>query len=58
MYEGAIELDVPIHFVINRGSGNARFDVRIDYQACSPTECHPPAALVTSFDVPEQAVPA
>lgn len=57
VYEGALEVDVPIHFVINRGSGNARFDVRIEYQACSATECHPPSALVTSFDVPEEAVP-
>lgn len=58
VYDGALELDIPIHFVINRGSGSARFDVRIDYQACSPTECLPPSALVTSFDVPEEAVPA
>ncbi len=58
VYEGALELDLPIHFVINRGSGSARFDVRIDIQACSSTECLPPSALVTSFDVPEQAVPA
>lgn len=58
VYEGALELDIPIHFVINRGSGNARFDVRIEYQACSTTECHPPSALVTSFDVREEAVPA
>jgi len=58
VYGGALELDIPIQFVINRGSGSARFDVRIEYQACNPTECHPPSALVTSFDVPEEAVPA
>ena len=58
VYEGALELEVPIHFAINRGSGSMRFDVRIEYQACSETECHPPSALVTSFDVPEEAVPA
>lgn len=58
VYEGALELDIPIHFVINRGSGNVRFDVRIDYQTCSSTECLSPSAVVTSFDVPEEAVPA
>ena len=58
VYEGVVELEIPIHFVINRGSGNVRFDVRVDYQACSATECLPPSALVTAFDVPEEAVPA
>ena len=58
VYEGVVELDIPIHFVINRGSGNVRFDVRIDYQTCSSTECLPPSAVVTSFSVPEEAVPA
>lgn len=58
VYEGPLELDIPLHFVINRGSGNARFDVRIEFQACSASECQPPSALVTSFDVPEEAVPA
>jgi DsbC/DsbD-like thiol-disulfide interchange protein len=58
VYEGTLELDIPIHFVMNRGSGSARFDVRIEYQACSATECLPPSTLVTSFDVPEEAVPA
>ena len=57
VYEGTLELDIPIHFAINRGSGSARFDVRIEYQACSTTECHPPSALVTSLDVPEEVVP-
>ncbi len=58
VYEGALALDIPIHFVINRGSGNAHFDVHVKLQACSATECHPPSALVTSFDVPEEAAPA
>jgi DsbC/DsbD-like thiol-disulfide interchange protein len=58
VYGGALALDIPMHFVLNRGSGNARFDVRIEFQACSATECRPPSALVTSFDVPEEAVPA
>lgn len=58
VYEGALELDIPIHFVIDRGSGSARFDVRTQYQACSATECLPPSVLVTSLDVPEAAVSA
>lgn len=57
-YEGPVELYVPIHFAVNRGTGDLRFGIRIEYQACGASECLPPAVLVSRIALSEAAVPA
>ncbi len=57
VYEGAVELAVPIEFITSRGTGEVRFDVVAEYQACSATECLPPSTARVSLAVPEAPVP-
>ena len=53
VYDGDLRLVVPVEFIIERGSGTAHLDVRVEFQACSETECLPPAAAGAAIDVPE-----
>ena len=53
IYDGTLRIDVPVEFVIQRGSGDARLDVRVTFQACSATECFPPGSLAMSLTIPE-----
>ena len=53
VYDGTLRLDVPVEFIIQRGSGTARLDVTIAFQACSATECFAPSTISVSLNVPE-----
>lgn len=58
VYGGTVEIALPLTFALNRDAGVVRLDVRVEHQACSETECLPPAVLSISLEVPEQpAVP-
>ena len=53
VYDGTVRIDAPVEFTIGRGSGPARLDVRIAFQACSATECFAPSVITVSLTVPE-----
>ena len=53
VYEGSVGITIPIEFIIPRGSGDVRLEVRIRSQACSTTECLPPASIRTTIAIPE-----
>lgn len=53
VYEGTVRIDAPVEFIIQRGSGPARLDLTISFQACSATECFAPSSIAVSLDVPE-----
>lgn len=53
VYDGTVRLDVPIEFIIQRDSGEARLEVAIAFQACNATECFAPAQVIATFVVPE-----
>ncbi len=53
IYEGAVDLLVPVIFLIDRGTGPVELDVEIEFQACSASECLPPSVLQRSLTVPE-----
>ncbi|HEV2009905.1 MAG TPA: protein-disulfide reductase DsbD domain-containing protein [Candidatus Limnocylindria bacterium] len=53
VYEGFLRLAIPIEFVIPRGSGTVRLEVEIRSQACSTTECLPPASVRATIPIPE-----
>ena len=53
VYDGKVRIDAPIEFIIERGSGDARLDVRIAFQACNATECFAPSTITVSLTVPE-----
>jgi peroxiredoxin len=57
VYEGTLEITVPVDFNINRGSGPVRLDIVLRFQACSETECLAPASLALTLTVPEGPVP-
>jgi peroxiredoxin len=48
VYEGNLHLSVPLEFVMDRGDamGDQSIIVRVHYQACSETTCHPPSEAV------------
>ena len=53
VYDGSVRLDVPIEFIIQRDSGEARLDITIAFQACSATECFAPTRVAATLVVPE-----
>lgn len=53
VYDGTIRLTIPIDLIIPRGSGEVRLDVELRSQACSATECLPPASILTTISLPE-----
>ena len=53
VYDGTVRIDLPVEFIIDRGSGEARIDVAIAFQACNATECFAPSAVTASLAVPE-----
>ena len=53
VYEGTVRLAIPIELVIPRGSGELRLELEIRSQACSATECLPPASTTTAITLPE-----
>ena len=53
VYEGVLRLAIPIDLVIPRGSGPVRIEIEIRSQACSATECLPPASVSTTIAMPE-----
>ena len=53
VYEGFLLLTIPIDLVIPRGSGPVRIKIEIRSQACSATECLPPASVSTTIAMPE-----
>ena len=52
-YDGKVRIDAPVEFIIDRGSGQARLDVGIAFQACNATECFAPSAITVLLTVPE-----
>jgi hypothetical protein len=46
-YEGEIRGELPLF--INQDSGDVTLDVTISYQACTDSECFPPASLRLSL---------
>lgn len=57
VYEGRLDVTVPLDFIVNRGSGPVRLEISVRFQACSETECVPPARLALPLTVPEAPVP-
>jgi len=53
VYDGAVRIDAPVEFIIPRGSGAARLEVTVAFQACSTTECFAPSSITVSLAVPE-----
>ena len=53
VYEGSLDLVIPVELIIARGSGDARLDIAVRSQSCSATECLPPASIGTSLVIPE-----
>ena len=53
VYEGSLDLVIPVELIIARGSGDARLDIAVRTQSCSATECQPPASIGTSLVIPE-----
>lgn len=53
VYDGTVRLEMPIEFIIQRDSGDARLEVAIAFQACSATECFAPARVAATLVVPE-----
>jgi len=53
VYEGSIDITIPIEMIIARGSGEVRLEIEIRSQACSATECLPPATAQGALLVPE-----
>jgi hypothetical protein len=43
--EGTIRGHVPVTFAVAAGTGDMRPEIAVHYQACSETECLPPAAI-------------
>ena len=57
VYEGTLDVTVPLDFIINRGSGSVRLEIGVRFQACSDRECLPPTSLALTLTVPEAPVP-
>ena len=53
VYEGSVGITIPIELIIPRGSGDIRLEVDVRSQACSATECLPPASVRTTIVIPE-----
>lgn len=57
VYEGTLEVTVPVDFIINRGSGPVHLEVVLHFQACSERECLAPMSLALAMTVPEAPAP-
>lgn len=57
VYEGRLDVTVPVDFIINRGSGTVRVEIVLRFQACSARECLAPTSLALTLTVPEAPVP-
>ncbi len=57
VYEGTIAIVVPLEFILPRGSGVARVEIRVTFQTCSATECLPPNAIELVLEVAEAPIP-
>jgi len=57
VYDGTIEVLVPLEFTLPRNSGVVRLGISVTFQTCNATECLPPNAISLSLDVPEAAAP-
>ena len=57
VYEGTLDVSVPVDYTVNRGSGPVRLDIAVSFQACSERECLPPTSLALTLTVPEAPVP-
>lgn len=53
VYDGTVRIDAPVEFIIQRGSGDARLEVTVAFQACSATECFAPSSITATLAVPE-----
>jgi len=57
VYEGKLDVAVPVDYIINRGTGPVRLEIVLRFQTCSERECLPPATLALTLTVPEAPVP-
>lgn len=57
VYDGTIEVLVPLEFTLPRNSGVVRVEISVTFQTCNATECLPPKAISLSLDVPEADAP-
>lgn len=57
VYEGTLDVSVPVDFIVNRGSGPVRLEIAVRFQACSERQCLPPTSLALTLTVPEAPVP-
>jgi uncharacterized protein YbaR (Trm112 family) len=55
VHEGKFELRLPFAVNVSQGHGGVDFKVAVHYQACSETECLPPAVLRFQFRLDEAA---
>jgi DsbC/DsbD-like thiol-disulfide interchange protein len=53
VYDGTIRMMAPVEFRIPRNTGVARLAIKIQFQACSASECLPPSAIELKLAVPE-----
>jgi peroxiredoxin len=53
VYDGRVELIVPFAVNVPPGHGTVALDVRVAYQACSQTECLPPASVELDLQLEE-----
>lgn len=58
VYTGTVAVDVPLEFIVPRGSGSIRLQVGLTFQTCNDGECLPPNAMSLSLSVPEAPVPS
>jgi len=57
VYEGTIEVVMPLEFTVPRNSGLVRLEISVSFQTCNATECLPPNAISLSLEVPEATAP-
>jgi hypothetical protein len=57
VYDGTIEVLVPLEFTLPRNSGVVRLEISVTFQTCNSTECLPPNMISLSLEVPEAAAP-
>ncbi len=56
VHEGRFELRVPFAVNVPQGHGSVDLKIAVHYQACSDTECLPPATLMFELTLNEAAV--
>jgi alkyl hydroperoxide reductase subunit AhpC len=55
VHEGRFELRVPFAVNVPQGHGSVEFKIAVHFQACSDTECLPPATLLFELSLNEAA---